>query len=333
MPHTKIKNTFYLSEDHYEKQMNEIVLPFLETKRTADFFTNQTHTISCESYLLNEFSGNIILSHGFAERKEKYREAIYYFLKMGYQVFILDHYGHGESIPETEDNGIVFIEDFSHYVEDLFYFISEIVETHAGGKKKILFGHSMGGCIAGLLAETYPKSIDGLILNAPMFSIKMGVPPSLGAGVSKLSMLLKAEARSVIGFKPLDPDKDRGYNPVPLATFSEVRGQYAHLLNMDDMKTPVWGPSWKWLYESIHAAEEVIKKENVEKISVPILLLQAEKDRYVTAVGQKEFAAHAQNIEFYLIGDAGHEIYLEKDSIIRGYFNKLNDFIESVPKE
>src|SRR5699024_7054915 len=137
-----------------------------------------------------------IISHGFAERKEKYSEAAYYFLKMGYQVFVLDHYGHGESIEQENDSGLVYIEDFDIYVEDLNKFITFVIDGYTDGKPKILYGHSMGGCIGGLFAERHPGNIDGLILNAPMFSINMGIPEAIGSGVTKLSVLLNHQMKS-----------------------------------------------------------------------------------------------------------------------------------------
>lgn len=71
--------------------MSNIVLPYVDSLQTNGSFKNGSHTIAYNMYLLDDAKANIVISHGFIERKEKYKEAIYYFLKMGYQVFILDH--------------------------------------------------------------------------------------------------------------------------------------------------------------------------------------------------------------------------------------------------
>src|SRR5699024_1014815 len=101
------------------------------------------------------------------------------------------------------------------------------------------------------------------ILKAHRFSINMGIPEAIGSGVTKLSVLLNHQMKSVIGFRPFDPEKDYKYNPEKLATSCETRGEYAHLMNVEASEKPVWSPSWNWLSESMKATKKVTQKENV----------------------------------------------------------------------
>ena len=324
----KKQNDFYITETKYQEQMDGYVLPFLKSFRTAETFNCSEHKIAYHAYRLNTFSRTIVISHGFAERKEKYYEMIYYFLKMGYQVFVLDHYGHGDSIEKIDDPSLVYIKEFSQYVEDLNHFISFHVKPYSDDKPIVLYGHSMGACIAALLAEQFPEKIDGLILSSPMFSINTVVPQSLSAPVSHLSVLMNAEKNYVLGFRSFNPEKDGQFNARFAATSSDNRAEYSFLANLDYSDAPSWGPSWNWLYESLKASETVIQKENVEQISVPILMFQAEKDWIVLPDGQQTFITYAKDIKALLIGESRHEIYLEKDAIVWNYFNKINNFIE-----
>lgn len=74
---------------------------------------------------------------------------------------------------------------------------------------------------------------------------------------------------------------------------------------------------------------QVLKKENITSIDVPILLFQAEEDRVLLPYGQYSFANRAEKIDFYLIKNAQHELYLEKDEMIGPYFNQIKVFIEN----
>ena len=77
-------------------------------------------------------------------------------------------------------------------------------------------------------------------------------------------------------------------------------------------------------------SHDVVKKKNVAKISVPILLFQAERDGYADPKGHYEFANKASSIEFWLVKGAGHEIYIETNKITIAYYNKINSFIDSL---
>nr|MBP6611678.1 alpha/beta hydrolase [Paludibacter sp.] len=89
--------TFYISEKNYAINMKNRVLKLTDSLENKGSFTNNGHSIAYNYYLQDSARANIVVSHGYTERKEKYKELAYYFLKMGYQVFIHDHYSHGQS--------------------------------------------------------------------------------------------------------------------------------------------------------------------------------------------------------------------------------------------
>ena len=93
--------------------------------------------------------------------------------------------------------------------------------------------------------------------------------------------------------------------------------------------SPTFGSSWQWVRASIDAIHQVLKKENITLIDAPILLFQAKEDSAVLPYGQYSFANSAHEIDFYLIGNAQHELYIEKDEIIQSYFNQMKEFIET----
>lgn len=100
----------------------------------------------------------IVISHGFCEFAEKYKEVIYYFLKNGYSVYVPEHRGHGYSDRIVVDGEKVHIEDYEQYVQDLHCFVKNVVELTE--KRKILFCHSMGGAIGVRYLEEFPLTFD-----------------------------------------------------------------------------------------------------------------------------------------------------------------------------
>ena len=325
------KESNYLIESKkYEGSMSNIVLPYVDSLQTNGSFKNGSHTIAYNMYLLDDAKANIVISHGFIERKEKYKEAIYYFLKMGYQVFILDHSGHGSSSRECPDSSMIHVEAYENFASDLNAFITGTVQKHSKDLKTILFGHSMGGAIAALTVENNPELVDGLILNAPMLKIKNPIPEFVGEPVTKLMIALGKGKEYAIGHRKFNPKTDLEYNPTLVATYCKERAQYWHNTLVKLSQHPTTGASWGAGANFIDLTHEVLSKGNVEKIKIPILMFQAEHDAFVEPQGQYEFANRAKNIAFYFVKDAGHEIYIEEDYIIGPYFSKVEEFVERV---
>ena len=118
------------------------------------------------------------------ESLERYRELIYYFMKNGYNVFGVEHRGHGRSgTLGIADKTQLNVSNFSQYVTDFKVFMDEIVMVNNEDKKVLLFGHSMGGAIGTKFLEDYPGYFNGAILNAPMLEVHTGDIPKFLADI------------------------------------------------------------------------------------------------------------------------------------------------------
>ena len=70
----------------------------------------------------------------------------------------------------------------------------------------------------------------------------------------------------------------------------------------------------RWLVTSISATEQVIK--DADKITIPVLIIQAGADTVVSETGQKQFYKNVTECkfnQFLTISDAKHEILIESD--------------------
>lgn len=328
---TKVKTkNWFISENNYAWAMKNVVLKRTDSIEKKGVLVNNEHNIAYNYYLQDGAKANIVVSHGYTERKEKYKELIYYFLQMGYQVFVLDHYSHGNSSRHTPDSSMVYVENYNVFTSDLNQFIQTIVTPNGKGLKTILFGHSMGGGIAARTIEQRPDLVDALVLSAPLMKLTSTPPDAIKHIITHLMLAFGNDDKYTLGHRAYNASIDSLYEPSNPATLCKARGAYWYNEFQLLTKYPSNGASWKTIETFLSLTHDVVKKENVQSINVPILLFQAEKDTYVAPEGHYEFANHAKNIQFYLVKGSAHEIYFESDSIIAPFYTKINTFIDEV---
>ena len=136
-----------LKEQDYQEQMEHVVEPYLHSKE-RELWLEREHgkQIYVRCYQAKKARGVVLISHGFTETSEKYKELIYYFLRGGYHVYIPEHCGHGRSYRLVEDPSLVHVDSYKRYVADLL-FVARTAKKEHKNLKLYLFGHSMGGGI------------------------------------------------------------------------------------------------------------------------------------------------------------------------------------------
>jgi len=106
----------------------------------------------------------VFLAHGYAEHSGRYEFLANSLTKVGIRLVTHDSRGHGKS---GGDRGLipninVLTEDFKQVVE--------FERTHNPvGRPIILFGHSMGGLVATMLAVNEPDLHELLVISSPFF--------------------------------------------------------------------------------------------------------------------------------------------------------------------
>ena len=110
-----------------------------------------------------EVKGIVQISHGMAERKERYIPFMEFLAQNGYVAIIHDHRGHGKSVKSKEDLGYFYENKAEYIVEDLHQ-ITNFIKDKYPGKKLTLLGHSMGSMIVRKYIKKYDNEIDKLIV-------------------------------------------------------------------------------------------------------------------------------------------------------------------------
>lgn len=279
--------------------------------------------IYCEKYKVQGEKGSILISHGFTECIEKYKETIYYFIMEGYSVYIMEHRGHGRSGSlGTKDKTQVHIEDFNDYVEDIKIFIDSIKYKK---ESLYLFAHSMGGTIGGLFLKKYPNYFKKVIFNSPMFEIKVeNIPSSIAKIISKLSVEFGKGFDFAFGNFPYEANYD--FFLAETSSESRYRRYYKEISCNSEIQRG--GASFRWLYEALDTIDILLKNEDNNKIKTPILLFQAGKDGLVGDKGHQRFKEICENCNIIRYEKGKHELYLENDEILFDYMNKIFNFLD-----
>jgi len=319
----------YIYEDNYDENMKNIAEPYMNSRLQCGYLDgDEGAKLYYEKYKVEDAKGNIVISHGYCENLERYHEMIYYFMKNGYNVFGVEHRGHGRSgTLGIADKTQINLKAFNQYVSDFKIFMDEVVMRSNEDKKVLLFAHSMGGAIGAKFLEDYPDYFDGAILNAPMLEVHTGnIPIFLANIIVRFQVLIGNGGKYVLGKEPYTPE----YNIDEIGTSSIIRYKYSDDIIANNEEFHRGGGSYNWTLEALKITKEIVKENNASKVKIPVLLFQAEQDFYVKPGGQNKFAENAKKCEIRKIENSRHEIFLERDEIQKPYLKQALDFYNKI---
>lgn len=323
---------FYLSEEDFAQQMETVVLPYLEACRTEGFLAGYDgQMLHWEQYTAAHPKAHIAIAHGYTDASYKFKEIIYYFLKSGYSVSIMDHRGHGYSYRAVSDLSKVTVDSFDEYVRDYAIFIDTVVAPSlAEDEKLFIYAHSMGGAIAALLLEQDSETFDAAVLSSPMMEIIFnGLPDNLAKLVINGANFLGMQDDYIVGsgaYEDIYDYEESSYN-------SEARYAYLHNAQASDEYYQTNGGSFGWLKAAVAATNQI--QENASSYTTPTLLFQAQDDTTVGPNGQNAFAAEAENVQMIIVPGAKHNILFAGNDVLIPYMNTILEFYDSnaVPAE
>ncbi|WP_394171982.1 alpha/beta fold hydrolase [Thalassotalea litorea] len=277
----------------------------------------------------------IVVSPGRGEGYLKYQELVFDLVNNGFNVAIVDHRGQGLSDREQDQRHRGYVQSFDHYVEDLHHVMQSDIAVRCQGPL-FLLGHSMGGTIASLYVQKYPKQFQALALSAPMFGIGTGSLPhwlatslvSLGSGVNNL---LSNKAWYFFGHGPY---KEKPFVDNDLM-HSEVRYNIFRKTWEQNPNVQLGGVTFSWLNAAIAGMDKAF--EQIPQHQTATLLLQAEEDTVVENQAQDLFCEQLQSASNIacvqqkplVIEGARHEILFESDPMRQGALTLILDFFNA----
>jgi len=256
----------------------------------------------------------IVIVQGRSESVLKYKEIAFNFVKLGYDIYLIDHRGQGFSQRLGGDAYRGNVKKFQNYVTDLHTFVTKL-DLKNKYKFRYLLSHSMGGPISALYLEQYQTPFQVAVFSSPMFSINLGIYPEFVDKIiayisSKVCGFFSKTACYALGEGAYQPENFKGN----IVTSSPIRFANSQQGYKDFPETQLGGPTMTWISQSFSAMSVAIN--NAKKITIPFLLLQSGNDKMVTSEGQDTFFSNATKCssnQFLLIKHAKHELLSEKD--------------------
>lgn len=263
----------------------------------------------------------LVICHGFTESCAKYHELIYYFLKNGYDIFIYDHRGHGHSFRESASPDIVHVQNFDRdYVNDLDFLVQNIVRPAFPGCPLLLYGHSMGGCVALRYLELHPDTFCRCVLSSPMVGIITGgIPMPFARALAWFMKRIGRGKARIIGQQPYHPNETFEAS----ASMSEARFLAYHELRKQTPAFQQCSGDYAWFAASAKASAKAICARETAKIKIPVLLCEAENDSYVRKDRVAKLRKNLSGTEYHLYPNSKHEIYTSTNDVLQAYLDDV----------
>lgn len=266
----------------------------------------------------------VVILHGYTESAEKFREMTWYFLNEKFNVYAIDHRGHGKSVRKISDTSITHVDAFSDYLRDLEEFMSGVVLPRTEHLPRVLYAHSMGGAIGGMTLMNHPEYFARAVLTAPMIAPSSAPLPRWAGKFAAdfMCAIGKREDRAFIG-KPFSPENE------PFETScatSRARFDYYERKRIDNAHLQNCSPTYGWVQEAIGVTQVLLDPVKDKQITTPLLLCQASLDKTVCLPEQKQFVAQVPGAKLSVY-PAKHEIYMSTNDVMEKYVPEVIGFL------
>lgn len=334
---TNLRETIYNmipGEDTYAAQIESSILPFLDSRKQELWLARDDEPdqkLYCAKYTLsrddNDCRGVVVISHGYTENTDKYREVIYYFLKMGYHVYMPDHCSHGRSYRLTADPSIVHVDRYERYIED-FLSVSHRAKADHETLPLYVYSHSMGGAIAAAAAAWEPGLFSKMILSSPMIQPDTSpLPWKMAIFFSGIACRLGKASHYLPGGHPFDGSDEFELS----SSVSKARFDYQQNDRRANPQYQNSCGSYGWTYNAGKLCR-FLTRTAWKRICIPLLLFQAEDDFVVSAKAQYRFMRkisrlHCAPVWLIKVPESRHEIYNAKNETLVKYWTKVFRFL------
>jgi lysophospholipase len=293
--------------------------PFFRAMKSGTLKNKEGLTLKYFSLTNTRNDKSLVIVPGRTEPALKYAELIYDLKDLGFDIYIMDHQGQGESSRILADTNKGHVKEFKNYVTDFELFMNQVV--HRSSNPVYLIAHSLGGAITTHYMAAHKTVFKKAVLVAPM--LEMNTAPyseTIARYYSKLLVTVGKGNNYAPDYGPYKPETDVFETNV--YTHSPARFDVTKHIFVAYPALVVGGPTARWVHESLLATKDT------EKLSIetPILMFQAGLDQTVKPGRQDSFCKKGHQCELIHIPDAFHEILMEKDVIRDDVLNQIKLF-------
>lgn len=263
----------------------------------------------------------ILILTGYGESAEAWFETVSDLNAQGFTVWVLERQGQGGSERETPWRDVGHVGSFDPDVAAVRALARGVIRPK-GDTPFVVIGHSEGGLMA-LRAAQQGLPMDGLVLSSPAFGLTaLPRPRSDFARFTPAMRTLRLgwiRTPDQAGWKRDAPDGFQSGR-----THDAARGQVqaAWMLANPDLR--MGGRSLGWFAAFFDASEAAAR--DVRNTATPILMLDAGKDRVVTATPQSRLCRAMIDCQEVRYPDAGHDLHMESDPVRNAWLAAIVEF-------
>ena len=313
--------TYAASEGQLDRIFAAQIMPDFWSRGSSEYMiTSDAKRLHYRKYYQPGQDKVLVILPGRTESTWKFAEFIHDIKDLNFAVFILDHRGQGASEREVTDSNMGYIADFSVYKDDLALFMNTVIKP-LGFKQHLALGHSMGANILALYMAEQQSVFAKAVVTSPMLDINTAPLPSAAVAhlIASLACWLGMDKNYTLNSGPYQA------NEAFRGTTSEIRFRLFRQLRIARAAEQVGGASYRFAQKALEATQTM--RDQAEKLSTPLLMLQAGSDDVVLTGGQDFVCQHAKNCRKVVIPGALHELHIETDRLrdvwlaeVRGFF-------------
>lgn len=294
--------------------------------QTGTFTHPQTgHTIHYGYVMPERPSGVVVCFPGLSEFTEKYYETARDMLSRGLGFFCIDWAYQGRSTRNKEFPQRRHSDGFDVDLQDISYWIDNIVRPKSRELPLILLAHSMGGNLALRYLSENPKSFSAAVISSPFL------------GIYNFSLHLKAFSflirpfRKWIGMRYVPGGRDwhetmRKSDGTDIFSSDPVRDTIHNAWCKYDPALQVGSPTFEWVLNALGSCARLLAKGTIERIEIPTIIALAGNDKIVDNRFIRFAAARLPKGKLLELDGANHEILMERDiwrNALLAAFDKL----------
>jgi lysophospholipase len=249
------------------------------------------------TWLPKELRSVAILVHGAGEHLELYEHLGEPLVQNGFGFIAYDLRGFGCSEGKRGH-----VNHFYEYLNDLDQLI-HVFRQKMGNIRFYLIGHSLGGLIVARYVQHRPDYINGIVLSAPAFGLRIHIPLSAKWLISIISRV--APSLSVNPYLLIEKiQRIPGLNSIITYNFQTKLREPLTTLNY----------SFRWVQELLVQTGEVM--QYVTNVTVPTLCICGKRDTLIPPDKVRLFfdKLAVQDKEWLLLPDFGHRLLHSEQS-------------------
>ena len=268
--------------------------------------------------------GSLLFVNGRGDFIEKYLETYAHFRNAGWAVTTFDWRGQGGSRGPGEEKARA---SFDILVEDL----AALLEDWRGASPAphVALGHSMGGHLLLRTVIDRKSPLDAMILTAPMLEVNSKpIPIRIAPDI--------ADTMYWLGFGNMPMWKTPPAMVVPGGrrnrNLTASRERYEDELHWWGLE-PAFNtgpPTFGWMRAAFRSRAATFTPEKLAQVTLPILIIGAEKDRLVSAGAIREAAAVLPHARLEMMPDAAHEILRDCDAVRDRALARIDAFLSGL---